>query len=77
MLIGLISDTHIRVKGYRNNLGQLCASELPPQVMKVFRGVDLILHSGDIYAYNFTSLRIYRRNLGLFTKVVPLGTTQY
>ena len=49
MLIGLISDTHIRVKGYRNNLGQLCASELPPQVMKVFRGVDLILHAGDVY----------------------------
>ena len=49
MLIGLISDTHIRVPGHRNNLGQLCGSELPPQVKDVFRGVDLILHAGDVY----------------------------
>lgn len=49
MLIGLISDTHIRVSGHRNNLGQLCASELPPQVKEIFQGVDLILHAGDIY----------------------------
>ena len=40
MRIGLISDTHI----------PLVAQELPPQVMDVFRGVDLILHAGDIYA---------------------------
>ena len=39
MLIGLISDTHIpdHVK------------ELPKQLEEVFRGVDLILHAGDIY----------------------------
>jgi len=39
MRIGLITDTHIPV----------AAAELPPQVAKVFQGVDLILHSGDIY----------------------------
>jgi hypothetical protein len=39
MRIGLITDTHIPV----------AAEELPPQIVKVFRGVDLILHSGDIY----------------------------
>jgi len=49
MLIGLLSDTHVRVPGYRNNLGQLCTYALPPQVKEVFRGVDLILHAGDIY----------------------------
>ncbi len=40
MLVGLISDTHIpdHVK------------ELPKQLEDVFRGVDLILHAGDIYA---------------------------
>ena len=40
MLIGLISDTHIPFH----------AKELPEQLEKVFRGVDLILHAGDIYA---------------------------
>jgi len=49
MLIGLISDTHVCVPGYRNNIGQLCASELPPQIKEVFHGVDLILHAGDVY----------------------------
>ena len=49
MLIGLLSDTHVRVLGYRNNLGQLCATELPPQIMEAFQGVDLILHAGDVY----------------------------
>ncbi len=39
MLIGLISDTHIP-----NH-----AQELPVQLKEVFRGVDLILHAGDIY----------------------------
>ena len=39
MLIGLISDTHIPE----------AASELPPQVYKAFRGVDLILHGGDMH----------------------------
>lgn len=49
MLIGLISDTHIRIPGYRAGLSQLWASELPPQVTDAFKGVDLILHAGDIY----------------------------
>ena len=49
MLIGLLSDTHIRVPGYRANLSQLCANALPPEVREAFRGVDLILHAGDIY----------------------------
>lgn len=39
MRIGLLSDTHIPSD----------ARELPPQVKEVFRGVDLILHAGDIY----------------------------
>lgn len=39
MLIGLLSDTHVpdHAKG------------LPDQLRDVFRGVDLILHAGDIY----------------------------
>jgi len=39
MLIGLLSDTHIpdHAKG------------LPAQLKTVFRGVDLILHAGDVY----------------------------
>ncbi len=49
MLIGIISDTHIRIPGYRNNLGQLCATVFPPQIRDAFHGVDLILHAGDIY----------------------------
>ena len=49
MLIGLVSDTHVRVPGYRASLGQLVASQLPPQVKEAFQGVDLILHAGDIY----------------------------
>ena len=39
MRIGLISDTHIPYD----------ATALPPQVKEVFKGVDLILHAGDIY----------------------------
>ena len=39
MRIGLISDTHIPHD----------AKAIPPQVKEVFRGVDLILHAGDIY----------------------------
>jgi uncharacterized protein len=39
MLIGLISDTHIREP----------ATTLPPQIELAFRNVDLILHGGDIY----------------------------
>lgn len=49
MLIGLLSDTHVRISGYRNSLGQLCASELPIEIRDSFQGVDLILHAGDIY----------------------------
>jgi len=40
MLIGLISDTHIPDH----------AKKLPEQLKEVFRGVDLILHGGDIYS---------------------------
>ena len=50
MLIGLISDTHIRIPGYRANLSQLWTNELPSQVKDVFRDVDMILHAGDVYA---------------------------
>ena len=39
MLIGLIADTHIP------DIEQ----DLPPEVIEAFRGVDLILHAGDIY----------------------------
>ena len=39
MRIGLISDTHIPYD----------AKALPPQVKDLFKGVDLILHAGDIY----------------------------
>lgn len=39
MRIGLLSDTHISVAG----------KPLPPRVAEAFRGVDLILHAGDIY----------------------------
>jgi putative phosphoesterase len=49
MIIGLLSDTHIRVPGYRAELSQLSASTLPHQIKEAFQGVDLILHAGDIY----------------------------
>jgi len=49
MLIGLVSDTHVRSLGSRVGLGQLIATELPDQILEAFRGVDLILHCGDIY----------------------------
>jgi len=39
MLIGLISDTHIPE----------IAQTLPSKVKDVFKGVDLILHAGDIF----------------------------
>jgi len=39
MLIGLISDTHIPWD----------AKEMPGRIAKAFRGVELILHAGDIY----------------------------
>jgi len=39
MRIGLLSDTHIPE----------VAQALPPQIAQALRGVDLILHAGDIY----------------------------
>ncbi|MFC1999527.1 YfcE family phosphodiesterase [Chloroflexota bacterium] len=39
MHIGLVSDTHIPE----------VAPGLPGQILQAFRGVDLILHAGDIY----------------------------
>ena len=39
MRVGLVSDTHVPV----------AAKGVPPEVAEVFRGVDLILHAGDIY----------------------------
>lgn len=39
VLIGILSDTHIPRE----------AKALPPEVKIAFRGVDLILHAGDIY----------------------------
>lgn len=39
MLVGLISDTHIPE----------IAKELPQRIKEVFKGVDLILHAGDIF----------------------------
>jgi uncharacterized protein len=39
MRIGLISDTHIP---------EACES-LPRRVFEVFRGVDLVMHAGDVY----------------------------
>ncbi len=38
MKVGVISDTHIPA----------IASSLPPAVFEIFKGVDLILHAGDI-----------------------------
>ncbi len=42
MRIGLISDTHI----------PWAERELPPQVFETFKGVDLILHAGDVYSFS-------------------------
>jgi hypothetical protein len=39
MRIGLISDTHIP---------EAC-EHIPPRVFEVFRGVDLVMHAGDVY----------------------------
>lgn len=49
MLIGLISDTHIRIPGHRAGLSSLTTEALPSVVKVAFTGVDLILHAGDIY----------------------------
>jgi putative phosphoesterase len=42
MRIGLVSDTHI----------PWSQRDLPQQVLDTFRGVDLILHAGDIYSHD-------------------------
>ncbi|OGO40524.1 MAG: hypothetical protein A2147_07625 [Chloroflexi bacterium RBG_16_57_8] len=42
MRIGLVSDTHI----------PWARKALPPEVTEAFRGVDLILHAGDIYSHS-------------------------
>ena len=39
MRIGLISDTHVPEAG----------ADMPPQVYEAFKGVDLILHAGDMH----------------------------
>lgn len=39
MTIGVLSDTHIRPNGKR---------QIPDQIREFFRGVDLILHAGDV-----------------------------
>jgi uncharacterized protein len=40
MLIGVLSDTHIPDR----------ASNIPSNVLKIFEGVDMILHAGDLTA---------------------------
>lgn len=50
MLIGLLSDTHVRLPGTRVELSTLTTEELPIQIKDAFSGVDLILHAGDIYS---------------------------
>ncbi len=49
MLIGLLSDTHVRTPGFNAGLSSLTADELPAAVCEALQGVDLILHAGDIY----------------------------
>ena len=39
MLIGLLSDTHIPE----------ATLYIPAQLQEVFKGVDMILHAGDLY----------------------------
>ncbi|MFC1991227.1 metallophosphoesterase family protein [Chloroflexota bacterium] len=41
MRIGLLADTHIPE----------AEKEIPPQVIEAFKGVDLILHAGDVSNY--------------------------
>lgn len=50
MLIGLLTDTHVRIDGHRVSLSTLTSTELPPQIKEAFRDVDLILHAGDVYS---------------------------
>jgi len=46
----LLSDTHVRISGHNVSLSTLTSSELPLQIREAFKGVDLILHAGDIYS---------------------------
>lgn len=46
----MLSDTHVHIAGYNVRLSTLTSSELPIQIRDAFRGVDLILHAGDIYS---------------------------
>ena len=46
----MLSDTHVHIAGYNVSLSTLTSSELPIQIRDAFRGVDLILHAGDIYS---------------------------
>ncbi|MFC2035480.1 metallophosphoesterase family protein [Chloroflexota bacterium] len=50
MLIGLLSDTHVDFPDERlpSHLKRPFSETLPPQIRSAFRGVDLILHAGDI-----------------------------
>lgn len=50
VLIGLLSDTHVHIAGHNVSLSTLTSSELPIQIREAFRGVDLVLHAGDIYS---------------------------
>jgi len=50
MLVGLLSDTHVRLVGTRVQLSTLTTEELPIQIKDAFSGVDQILHAGDIYS---------------------------
>ena len=45
MKIGIISDTHVYDR----------SSALPPQIHRVFSGVDLILHAGDLTSMDVLS----------------------
>lgn len=48
--IGLISDTHIIDEARASRFGlSLYTTVFPVQIKDAFRGVDLILHAGDIY----------------------------
>ncbi|MDP6127940.1 MAG: metallophosphoesterase family protein [Dehalococcoidales bacterium] len=62
MRIGLISDTHIPE----------AESQLPSQVMEAFRGVDLILHAGDIY-----DLKVLDELEGIAPVLAALGDDDY
>jgi uncharacterized protein len=42
MRIGLLSDTHIPWE----------VNRIPPEVFDIFKGVDLIMHGGDIYSHS-------------------------